>query len=39
MKETIRRDALFLDQLKQFVGGLATVALLVGILALCVLLA
>ena len=39
MKETIRRDAMFLDQLEQFVGGLATIALLVGFLTLCVLLA
>ena len=39
MKETIRRDAMFLDQLEQFVASLATVALLVGILALCVILA
>ena len=39
MKETIRRDALFLDQLEQFVGGFATIVLLVSFLALCVLLA
>ena len=39
MKETIKRDAMFIDQLEQFVAGLATVALLVGILAMCVILA
>ena len=39
MKETIRRDAMFLDQLEQLVSSFATVALLVGILALMVLLA
>lgn len=39
MKETIRRDAIFLDQLEQFVAGFATVALLIGLLALMILLA
>ena len=39
MRETIRRDAIFINQLEQFVASFATVALLVGILALCVLLA
>ena len=39
MKETIRRDAMFLDQLEQLVASFATVALLVGIFALMVLLA
>lgn len=39
MRETIKRDVMFLDQLEQFVASFATVALLVGFLALCIILA
>ena len=39
MKETIKRDIIFINQLEQFVASFTTIALLVGFLALCVLLA